>query len=147
MRWCNPLRPNSQIPRLTVGEAPFSFLKKNPKTTQNLNCEFLFRLPKTSTMAGEEFSVQKLLEQLSQTRYACSRLTKLSGGTANFLYRGSLLQPLDSQDGATNEVISTVVIKHSEGFVPGHRDFLLDVTRCVMTLPCFPPSSRGQRVS
>lgn len=91
-------------------------------------------------MADEDLIVQALLQELSQTRYACSDLTKLNGGTANFLYRGNLLQPLDPQDGATGTTGKTVVVKHSEGFSPGNRDFLLDVTRCVMILRS-PPST------
>lgn len=89
-------------------------------------------------MADDELIVQALLSELSQTRYACSDLTKLNGGTANFLYRGTLLQPLDPQDAAPESSIETVVIKHSEGFSPGNRDFLLDITRCVMTNPMSP---------
>ncbi|KAI7773214.1 hypothetical protein LA080_011517 [Diaporthe eres] len=77
-------------------------------------------------MADEELIVQALLQELSQTRYACSDLTKLNGGTANFLYCGNLFQPLDPQDGATEPAAKTVVVKHSEGFSPGNRDFLLD---------------------
>ncbi|KAH8743480.1 hypothetical protein F5883DRAFT_41407 [Diaporthe sp. PMI_573] len=81
-------------------------------------------------MADEDFMVQILLKELSQTRYACSGLTKLNGGTANFLYRGSL-QPLDLQDGEAESATETVVVKHSEGYSPGNRDFLLDLSRCV----------------
>lgn len=84
-------------------------------------------------MADEELIIQALLKELSQTRYACSDITKLNGGTANFLYRGNLLQPLDPQDGAMEPATKTVVVKHSKGFSPGNRDFLLDVSRCVMT--------------
>ncbi|KAH8765989.1 kinase-like domain-containing protein [Diaporthe sp. PMI_573] len=82
-------------------------------------------------MADEDLMAQTLLKELSQTRYACSDLTKLNGGTANFLYRGRLLKPLDLPDGAAESATETVVVKHSEGFSPGNRDFLLDITRCV----------------
>lgn len=88
-------------------------------------------------MADEELIVRALLKELSQRRYACSDLTKLNGGTANFLYRGTLLKPLERQDGAEESANKTVVVKHSEGFSPGNRDFLLDITRCVMTYPTF----------
>ena len=83
-------------------------------------------------MADEELIVKTLLKELSQTRYACSELVKLNGGTANFLYRGNLLKPLDPLDGAAGKTTKTVVVKHSEGFSPGNPNFLLDVTRCVM---------------
>lgn len=86
-------------------------------------------------MADEELIVQTLLRELLQTRYACSNLTKLNGGTANFLYRGKLLQPLDSQDAAADSATDTVIVKHSEGFSPGNKEFLLDITRCVMITP------------
>ncbi|KAK2606528.1 hypothetical protein N8I77_005270 [Diaporthe amygdali] len=70
-------------------------------------------------MADESLLVQKLLEELSQTQYACSELKKLSGGTANYLYRGTLIEHLDSQVDAPEAVTKTVVIKHSEDHVPG----------------------------
>lgn len=64
------------------------------------------------------------LNELSTTPYACSTLTRLSGGTANFVYRGELRQPLD--DGTT-----TVVLKHAEEFLAGWREFRLTADRCV----------------
>lgn len=83
-------------------------------------------------MADEDaLLVQHLLLELSKTRYACSSLLKLSGGTANFVYRGILLQPLDPQDVTQTATTKTVVIKHSKDFVPGNVDFAIDVTRCV----------------
>lgn len=94
-------------------------------------------------MADEEVIFQPLLRELSQTRYACSNLTKLNGGTANFLYRGKLVQPLGSQDRATDSATDTVIVKHSEGFSPGNREFLLDITRCVM-INSISPSYVGQ---
>lgn len=92
-------------------------------------------------MADEASVVQALLKELSQTRYACSDLVKLNGGTANFLYRGNLLRTLDAQDGATEPATKTVIVKHSEGFSPGNRDFLLDISRCVIILRPPPPST------
>lgn len=86
-------------------------------------------------MADEEILVQAILERLAQTRYACSELVKLNGGTANYLFRGTLLQPLELQDAAAESSTKTVVVKHSEGFSPGNRDFLLDISRCVMIMP------------
>ncbi|KAL7811999.1 kinase-like domain-containing protein [Trichoderma gracile] len=72
---------------------------------------------------------QQILNHLSQTPYACSALTKLSGGTANFLYRGALLQPLRGE--ADAKAAQTVVVKRSTGFAAVNRDFPLDVSRCV----------------
>lgn len=91
----------------------------------------LFHLIIHHHMADEDALVQQLLLRLSQTRYACSSLVKLSGGTTNFLYRGMLLQPLDSQDSSQTAIAKTVVVKHSKDFVPGNIDFSLDITRCV----------------
>ena len=71
----------------------------------------------------EQFGIE-VAKELSQTRYACSSLSLLSGGTANFLFRGILAQPL--QDGR-----KTVIIKHSKEFVSANRNFHLDVSRCV----------------
>jgi hypothetical protein len=72
---------------------------------------------------------QQILNQLAQTPYACSALTKLSGGTANFLYRGVLLRPLKVE--ADTKAAQTVIIKRSTGFAAVNRDFPLDVSRCV----------------
>jgi hypothetical protein len=71
----------------------------------------------------EQFGIE-IAKELSQTQYACSSLSLLSGGTANFLFRGILAQPL--QDGR-----KTVIIKHSKEFVSVNRNFHLDVSRYV----------------
>ncbi|KAF4165552.1 hypothetical protein CNMCM6936_007695 [Aspergillus lentulus] len=63
-------------------------------------------------------------QELSQTPYECSSLTRLSGGTANFVYRGILARPL--QDGT-----KTIIIKHGEEFVASKRDFKLTTDRCL----------------
>lgn len=73
--------------------------------------------------------VQQILNELAHTAYACSDLTKLSGGTANFLYRGTLLKPLEEDTDA--KAAQTVVIKHSTNYVAINRNFPLDVTRCL----------------
>lgn len=67
---------------------------------------------------------RELQHQLSETPYACASLTIVSGGTANFLYRGVLIQPLPDGE-------QTIVVKHARGFVSANRDFALDVSRCV----------------
>lgn len=77
----------------------------------------------------EHTFTQQILDQLAQTPYACSNLTKLSGGTANFLYRGTLLQTLKGD--ADTKPAQTVVIKRSTGYVAVNRDFPLDITRCI----------------
>lgn len=56
--------------------------------------------------------------------YATDSLEKLSGGTANFVYRVVLSNPLE--DGQ-----KTVVFKHTKGFVALNPEFKLPETRCV----------------
>ncbi|KAI0104218.1 kinase-like domain-containing protein [Nemania sp. FL0031] len=78
------------------------------------------------TETEEQTLVQQVLDQLASSSYACSALAKLGGGTANFLYRGTLKEPL--LDGGDNT--STVIVKVSTGFVATNKDFPLDVSRC-----------------
>ncbi|KUJ07914.1 kinase-like protein [Mollisia scopiformis] len=59
-----------------------------------------------------------ILHDLSQTAYACSSLIPISGGTANFVFRGI------HRDG-------TIIIKHSTNFASCNRDFPLDISRCI----------------
>jgi len=66
----------------------------------------------------------KIEKSLTSTPYACSSLTRLSGGTANFIYRGILQRPLE--DGT-----KTVIIKHAEEFLASSKDFKLTAERCV----------------
>ncbi|QKX62341.1 uncharacterized protein TRUGW13939_09500 [Talaromyces rugulosus] len=66
----------------------------------------------------------QLVQELSHTPYACLSLTQLSGGTANFIFRGILAHPLP--DGT-----QTVVVKHSKEFVAANRNFSLEVSRCL----------------
>jgi hypothetical protein len=68
-----------------------------------------------------------LVHQLSPTPYACTSLGILNGGTANFLFRGLLVQPLSNGQ-------KTIVVKHSKEYVSANRDFKLDVSRCVGVL-------------
>lgn len=63
-------------------------------------------------------------KDLSSTPFACSSFTKLSGGTANFIYRGVLSQPLP--DGT-----STIIAKHAEDYLASNADFKLSAERCV----------------
>jgi hypothetical protein len=77
-----------------------------------------------------------IIHQLSQTPYACTSLKMLSGGTANFLFRGSLMESLPHGR-------KTVVVKHSKEFVSANRDFKLNISRCVSVISSFPaPMSR-----
>ncbi|BCR83890.1 uncharacterized protein ACHE_11292A [Aspergillus chevalieri] len=82
----------------------------------------------------------KIEKSLTSTPYACSSLTRLSGGTANFIYRGILQRPLE--DGT-----KTVIIKHAEEFLASSKDFKLTAERCVIeemilnALTTLPPST------
>ena len=82
-------------------------------------------------MTDSEISPDTILSELSTTPYACSSVEQLSGGTANFVFRGTLLQPLP--DGTT-----TVVVKHTEDYVASNREFKLSAERCV-TVPALLP--------
>jgi hypothetical protein len=66
-------------------------------------------------------------ESLKDGPYACKSLEKLSGGVANFVYRGTLTTPL--ADGS-----KSVVIKHTEPFSASNSNFRITDTRCVGSL-------------
>lgn len=68
-----------------------------------------------------------LLSTLAPTPYACTALARLSGGTANFVYRGTLRHALP--DGT-----ETVILKHAEEFLAGWREFRLPADRCVCSV-------------
>jgi hypothetical protein len=78
---------------------------------------------------------QRVQESLKDSPYVCTSLVKLSGGTANFVYRGTLATPLE--DGA-----STIVIKHTEAYLASGGDFKLPIDRCV-SLPISTSSFRN----
>jgi hypothetical protein len=66
----------------------------------------------------------KVRTQLNNTKYACSSWELLTGGSANFIYRGVLDTPLP--DGT-----EAVAIKHGEGYVASNPGFPIPTTRCV----------------
>lgn len=68
--------------------------------------------------------LKRVLDDLKGRRYACQTLEKLSGGSANFVYRGSLIQELP--DGS-----KTVIIKHSAPYMATNPSFQLTVDRAV----------------
>ncbi|KAJ9410292.1 hypothetical protein DTO045G8_1755 [Paecilomyces variotii] len=76
-----------------------------------------------SPQAGTDDMSTAIWKEISNTPYACSSLTRLTGGTGNFVYRGTLSHPL--QDGTR-----TVVIKHAEDYVASQPEFKLSTTRC-----------------
>lgn len=58
---------------------------------------------------------------LAQTEFECASLTRLNGGTTNFVFRGIL----------STQNSKTVIVKHSAEFVSVNRNFLIDPSRCV----------------
>jgi hypothetical protein len=83
--------------------------------------------PTTTVDDALSIKIHESLKSLKSGQYVCSSLDKLSGGTANFVYRGTLATPLE--DGSR-----TIVVKHTEGFVASNPDFKLTSTRCVSSL-------------
>ncbi|KAJ5960800.1 uncharacterized protein N7479_007950 [Penicillium vulpinum] len=61
----------------------------------------------------------EIAQQLASTPFACSSFTRLSGGTANFVYRGTL-----SSTG------QSIIIKHTKDHSASNPDFKIDVARC-----------------
>ncbi|KAJ9152115.1 Phosphotransferase enzyme family protein [Pleurostoma richardsiae] len=78
---------------------------------------------------GSDEIASHVLGELKETEYACSSLQPLTGGTANFIFKGSLAKPL--LDG-TREVL----IKHGEDFVALSPDFKLPTLRCRFEEDC-----------
>lgn len=72
--------------------------------------------------------VSRITDELASTEYACSSLEPLSGGTANFLFKGKLQNPL--QDGTAE-----VAVKHGEGFSASLSTLELSTRRCVRFFP------------
>lgn len=72
---------------------------------------------------------EEILQELSSTEYACSSLEKLSGGSANFIFKAALVKPLP--DGT-----SAVAVKHGQGYVASMPDFQIPTVRCVSHSPC-----------
>lgn len=97
-----------------------------------------------------DFIIQKVLlrfQELSQTPYACSFWGQLNGGTTNLVYRGILYRPLEQHNEPSKPAQKTVILKHAMKYVPGNKDFWLDVTRCVSSHACFPePAARSKYV-
>ncbi|RYP48852.1 hypothetical protein DL768_005360 [Monosporascus sp. mg162] len=71
----------------------------------------------------------RVLKALENTPFASSSLKQLSGGTANYIYRATLVAPL--QDGTTE-----VVAKHGEDYVKDSPDFKLTLLRCRVEEEC-----------
>jgi hypothetical protein len=72
----------------------------------------------------------KVQESLQDTAFEASNLDRLSGGSVNWIYAASLLQPLE--DGTME-----VVVKHGETHMASKPDMELNLLRCVSLLLSF----------
>ncbi|KAI5860079.1 kinase-like domain-containing protein [Durotheca rogersii] len=73
--------------------------------------------------------VTRVLEQLSETPYSCSSLTRLVNGTTNFVFRGILTRPLPLGD---DKPVETVIVKYTADFAALNKDLPIDASRCVV---------------
>ncbi|KAK0646114.1 kinase-like domain-containing protein [Cercophora newfieldiana] len=71
----------------------------------------------------------EIQKELSNTSYACSSLKLLSGGTANFIFKGFLTHPLEDGN-------QEVVVKHGEGYIASMPDFKIPTSRCHIEEEC-----------
>lgn len=86
---------------------------------------------------------EEIQKELGSTNFACSSLDPLSGGLANFVFKGRLAHPLP--DGSQE-----VAVKHGEGYVAGMPDWKITTDRCVSRTPSCnhhrdPPLTRGRQ--
>lgn len=109
------------------------FDRKFTSSSQSLHASILQLIPDTiifiptlydmAEPTADEIASQ-VKQELGQTAFACTSLTPLSGGNANFIFRGKLQKPLD--DGTAE-----IAIKHGEGFVALSPALKLSTSRCV----------------
>ncbi|KAF4979321.1 hypothetical protein FZEAL_4443 [Fusarium zealandicum] len=92
-------------------------------------------------MTNTESEIQdKVKGALNGTPFAVSTLTKLSGGTANFMYHATLQNP-------SSDYPKGVVIKQGEAYVATRPAFVIPTSRCVaeqeslLHLAALPPAT------
>ncbi|KAH8645398.1 kinase-like domain-containing protein [Xylariales sp. PMI_506] len=73
--------------------------------------------------ADKDAITAHVLQQLSQTQYACSTLDLLGSRDENSVYRGVLTQPITTAAGATE---ASIIVKHSTDFAVIDRDLPLE---------------------
>lgn len=86
--------------------------------------------------AEKDTIIDQILLQLSVTTYACSSLTQLTNGTTNFVFRGTLANPVHPSlevvgEGTETKTIQSVIVKYSASFAALNKDLPIDVSRCV----------------
>ncbi|KAI1396923.1 kinase-like domain-containing protein [Hypoxylon fuscum] len=74
----------------------------------------------------------KISDQLLGTPYSCSSLTRLVNGTTNFVFRGTLIQPLAPGHPSQDDPVQTVIVKHTTGFAALNKDLPIDISRCAV---------------
>jgi hypothetical protein len=65
-------------------------------------------------------------QALSSTRYACSSLSRIAGGSASYTFRGLLQTPITHNDGTST---TTFIAKKATDFAAINTDFALDSNR------------------
>jgi hypothetical protein len=83
-------------------------------------------------MTSEDPVAVKVLEDLKGGPYACTSLVPISGGSANFTYRGILTTPRPD--------LPSVFVKHAEPYVASNNTYPLDVSRSVLYPPRLTPN-------
>ncbi|KAK0710694.1 kinase-like domain-containing protein [Lasiosphaeris hirsuta] len=78
-----------------------------------------------SVPTGSDDISSQVKDELRGTSFECDEVAVLTGGNANFVFRGHLAKPLPS--GAEH-----VLIKHGEGYVSSNPSFKLPTSRCVI---------------
>ncbi|KAJ5782225.1 hypothetical protein N7457_003999, partial [Penicillium paradoxum] len=88
-------------------------------TGQKVYFEFLEPLPKQTFNMEQTDEIQdQISQELLHTPFACSSISALSGGTANFVYRGIL-----------SSTASSIIIKHTKDYLASNPNFKLAATR------------------
>ena len=74
-----------------------------------------------------------ILVYLAHTSFPGMKASRLSGGTANYVFRVELTYPAQGAFGSQK----TVVAKHARGYLAGEKDWVLPVDRQAGVLPLF----------
>ncbi|KAI0904502.1 hypothetical protein F4823DRAFT_614746 [Ustulina deusta] len=73
--------------------------------------------------------VNKVLQALSDTPYACSSLMHLTNGTTNFVFRGQLARPIRGEENGSAVNATTVIVKHSLEHAALNKNLPIDTSR------------------
>ncbi|CAM1508891.1 Fc.00g026300.m01.CDS01 [Cosmosporella sp. VM-42] len=81
------------------------------------------------TQTERDEIVAQILQDLSQTSFACTSLTPVSGGTVNFVFRGILTRHFPSRN--ETSMVKTIIIKHARNHLSGNKNYAIDASRCI----------------